>query len=335
MLAACKKPGTAVTVPDSAGRIGGIDIGNVTDCDITLGYGVVLDFIYMGHLPGSKIAPSHRVRVRGGRIGAIWVDPGSTDIVFDSVVVDNDVNGAPNRRGGAIFLAANSSSDSVNRFGFVNSMIRMLPVDAAGFQDGNAYIGDRARNVFFANNNIITAGNRNSWAFRVQGGYNFIAVDNAIRVSYHKLIRMNTYLVDYVYVKGGIWMRENTTSPVGTLNDSFQDVGGDGTDNIFIHDTEVYNRSDLPMGFGASFFPEQNGKSWEARRISWHAVDSSVISDNRLLSFENGCAPTAVCDYGIGTHTYDYDPTLNFPTNPWRNLPALPEDNPDNLTTAH
>ena len=346
LMAACQIPGTAVDVLNSAGRIGTVDIGNATDCDITLGYDVVVDLFFMGHLAGLGAAPSHRVRVRGGRIGSIAVDPGSTDIVFDSVVVDNDIRGAANRVSTAIILAQ-GGGDVVNRFGFVNSVIRMLPTlpDGAGLTSGNAYLAYNARNVIFANNNIVTAGNHNSWGFRVSGGSNFIVVDNVVRVSFHKLIRMNDDAVDYVFVKGGTWLRENTPAGIGGIafNDSITQLGDDGTDNIFVHDTEIYLLSNQPVNFGSSWAPGQAGKRWEARGISWHAVASNVISDQDLSLWQNYCSGNGIsCDYGIGTytgdgvstHTYDYDLNLNFPANPWRNLPGLPENDPDNLPPA-
>jgi len=335
ITAACQTPGTEVTVPDAAGRIGNLDIGYSSDCDITFGYGVVIDLVYVGHLPGPQVAPSRRIRVRGGRIGGIIVDPGTTDIIFDSVIVDNDVNGAANRRSIGVYLRANNVA-SVERLAFVNSVIRMLPTVNGTTTSGAAYMGDRTRDVLFANNNIVTAGNNNSWGFRLSGAHNFIVMDNVIRVSHHKLIRMNDHEVDYVFVKGGIWIREDSQSSGGpAINDSFQQLGDDGTDNIYIHDTEVYLLSPVPVGFGSTYGPGQNGNYWEAHNITWHALNDTIISDNDLTTFENTCTNSGVnCDYGIGTHTYIYNPGLTFPANPWNTLPALPEDNPDLLPPA-
>ena len=59
------------------------------------------------------------------------------------------------------------------------------------------------------------------------------------------------------------------------------------------------------------------------------------MSDQLLTNAQNGCTQGATCDYGVGTHTYDYDPNLAFPANPWRALPGLAEDDPDRLSTAN
>lgn len=336
LLAACQIPRTAVSVAASAGRIGGLDFGNVTDCDVTLAPGVIADFVYVGHLPGPTVAPAHRLRVRGGQIGSIVVDPGSTDIVFDGVTVNNAVLPPAQRSGTAIYLINSGTTGFVNRFAFVNSIIRMVAtLPSGGDSDGCAYLAGGARNVFFANDNIVTAGNRNSWGFRIGGGSNFIIIDSTVRVSFHKLIRMNDGPVDYVFVKRGTWLREATLTGGGlALNDSFAQLGDLGTDRVYIHDPAVYLLSTEPVAFGASSGPGQAGKSWEARRIAWHARSSSVISDARLSGLAAACTSGATCDYGIGTHTYDYDPGLGFPTNPWRSLPEIAEDNPDALSIA-
>jgi hypothetical protein len=318
-------------VPDAAGRLGVVDFGNVTDCDVTLGAMVVADLVYVGHLPGPQVAPAHRIRVRGGQIGHIMVDPGSSDIVFDGVVLNNAVVPPDQRSGTAIYLISNDDA-FVDRFAFVNSVLRMVATgpDASGAQDGCAYLAGGARNVFFANDNIVTAGNRNSWGFRIGGGDNFIIVDSTVRVSFHKLIRMNDGPVDYVYVKNGIWMRESTAATDGSLiNDAFAQLGDLGTDHVYIHDPEIHLLSPEPLQFGASSGPSQVGKSWEARRIAWHALSAGVISDASLTDRQNGCAAGATCDYGVGTHSYHYDPNLAFPANPWRELPAIAEDDPD------
>jgi hypothetical protein len=89
-----------------------------------------------------------------------------------------------------------------------------------------------------------------------------------------------------------------------------------------------------PVSFGAWNGPGQVGKAWEARRIAWHAVSASVISDAALGAAETNCAAGATCDYGLGTHSYAYDPGLGLPTDAWRSLPALAEDDPDALPAA-
>jgi hypothetical protein len=264
------------------------------------------------------------------------VDPGSADIVFDGVTLNNAVLPPAQRSGTAIYLL-NSGADHVERFAFVNSVLRMLPTaaDPAGNMDGCAYLAGGARNVFFANDNIVTAGNRNAWGFRIGGGDNFIIVDSTVRVSFHKLIRMNDGPVDYVYVKRGVWMRQDTLTVGGDmLNDSFAQLGDLGTDQIFIHDPEVHLLAPWPVSFGAWNGPGQVGKAWEARRIAWHAVSASVISDAALGAAETNCAAGATCDYGLGTHSYAYDPGLGLPTDAWRSLPALAEDDPDALPAA-
>lgn len=331
LLAACQVAGTAVSVPN-AGRLGSLDFGNVTDCDVTLGAQVVADFIYVGHLPGPTVAPARRLRLRGGQVGSIMVDPGSADIVFDGVVVNNALLPPASRVSTAIYLINSGTTAFVQRFAFVNGIIRMVATlpDGAGNTDGCAYLAGMARDVFFANNNIVTAGNRNAWGFRVGGGFNFIAVDNTVRVSFHKLLRMNDGPVDYVFVKGGTWMREATLTAMGmALNDSWQQLGDLGTDRVFIHDPSIYLLSAQPVGFGASFGPGQVGKSWQARRIHWHARSASVVSDATLSAFQSSCANGATCDYGIGTHQYTYDANLAFPANPWRTLPGIGDPDPD------
>lgn len=248
ILSECQTGGAIVTVPNAAGDIGVVTIGNADDCDLIFGDEVVIGRAVIGNLSGNVLAPSQRIRVRGGRFGGIHVYPGTTDIVFDSVIVDNNVNGAANRQNVGVYLRATDLA-SVERLAFVNSVIRMLPTLPSGTRtDGAAYMGDRTRNIAFANNNIVTAGNDASWGFRLNGAHNTIIMDNVTRVSFHKLIRMNGYEVDYVYVKGGIWMREDTQSSAGGFNnDSFQQLGDDGTENIYIHDTEVYLRSPTPV----------------------------------------------------------------------------------------
>ena len=331
LIAACAIPGTAVTVADAAGRIGALDLGNVTDCDITLGAAVIVDFVAVGHLPGPVVAPAHRVRLRGGQLGSIFVDPGSSDIVFDGVVINNAVMPPAERNSTAILLNGDAG-EIVNRFAFVNSIVRMVATlpNAAGDTDGCAYLAGGARNVFFANDNIVTAGNRNAWGFRISGGENQLFVDNTVRVSFHKLIRMNDGPVDYVYVRGGTWMREATLSAgLLAINDSFAQLGDLGTDHIYIHDTAIHLLSTETVGFGASFGPGQVGKLWEARRIAWHARSASVVSDEVLMNYQSFCTAGALCDYGVGTHTYAYDAAISFPADPWRALPGIAVDDPD------
>lgn len=334
---ACQMRGTAVTVPSSAGAIGTLDLGNAEDCDIQLAPEVVIGLLYLGHLPGPTVAPVHRIRVRGGQLGHVMVDPGSTDLVLDGVTINSGVMEPAARPGVAIYLINQDTTGFVDRFALVRSVLRMVATEpmGPGDTDGAAYLAGSARNIFFADNNIVTAGNRNSWGFRIGGGENFIAVDNAVRVSFHKLIRMNDGPVDYVYVRGGLWMREATLTVGGDeLNDAFAQLGDLGTDNIFIHDTAVYLLGMQPISFGASFGPGQAGKSWQARRIAWHARSEAVVSDSHLRQLEDGCVDTASCDYGLGTHSYAYDGALAFPDMPWRSLPNLAEDDPDALPTS-
>lgn len=336
LQAACQTAGTAVNVPDSAGNIGFVDIGNATDCDITFGAAVVLDGLYLGHLPGPQIAPVHRIRIRGGQIGALIVDPGSTDIALDGVVINSGVVPSVVRTTTGILLNGDAS-EFVDRVAVVNSIIRLAATnpDGNGNTDGNAYLGARARNVFFANDNVVTAGNRNAWGFRIGGGDNFLIVDSTVRVSFHKLIRMNDGPVDYVWVKGGTWMRQATPTAMGmVLNDSFAQLGDAGTDHVYIHDPVIHLLPMVPVSFGATAGQGQVGKSWEARNMQWHATSSSVVSDAILGSYASGCVAGATCDYGIGTHTYQYDPNLVLPTDAWRALPAIAIDDPDDQPTV-
>jgi hypothetical protein len=333
---ACSVKGTAVTVPDGAGRLGVVDFGHVEDCDVTLGSEVIIDLAYLGHLPGPMVAPAHRLRIRGGQIGSIMVDPGSSDLVLDGVTLNNAVLPPSSRSGTGIYLISDGDSH-VNRFAFVRSVLRMVatPPSGAGDSDGCAYLAGGAQNVLFAGNNIVTAGNRNSWGFRIGGGSNYLFVDNRVRVSFHKLIRMNDGPVDYVYVKGGTWMREATLTAGGDmLNDSFAQLGDLGTDRIFIDDPVVYLLPTTQVSFGAGNGPGQAGKSWQARRIEWHARSASVVSDAILGGYQAACAAGASCDYGLGTHRYHYDPDLRLPDQPWHELPGLAESDPDALPIA-
>jgi hypothetical protein len=326
LQAACQTLGTAVEVPSGAGRIGSLDLGNSSDCDISLGDGVIIDQLFLGHLPGPTTAPIQRVRIRGGQIGSVLVDPGSTDIVLDGVIINNAVlpPGARNTTG--IYLV-----NDVARFAVVNSIIRMIAVPATGGDtDGCAYLAGTSRDIFFANNNVVTDGNHNSWGFRISGGDNFLAVDNTVRVSFHKLVRMNDGAVDYVYIKGGTWMREATLTASGAeLNDTFQQLEDYGTDDVYVHDVAIHLQSTQPAGFGATSGPGQVGKTWEARRLHWHAADAAVISDATLTGYQAGCAAGATCDYGIGTHQYTYASPPVLPTNAWRSLPSIAVDDPD------
>ncbi len=339
LLAACQIAGTAVTVPSAAGSIGVVNLGNVEDCDITLGPDVIISFLYAGNLPGPTRSPVHRVRIRGGQLGSLFVAPQSTDLVFDGVILNNAVLPPAERAATAIYLINDDAQSDgfVNRFAMVNSIIRMVATlpNGSGDTDGSAFLGGKARNVFFANNNVVTAGNRNAWGFRFSGGQNLLVVDNTVRVAFHKLVRLNDAPVDYLYVKGGTWMREATLTAGGlAINDSFAQIGDDGADRIYVHDPIVYLLSDVVVGFGATSGPGQVGKSWEARRIGWHAHGAGVVSEAILQGYQSGCASGASCDYGLGTHTYTYDADLAFPTDAWRTLPTISDGNPDHQPIA-
>jgi hypothetical protein len=257
--------------------------------------------------------------------------------VFDGVIVNNAVVTPAQRSGTGIYLIGDTSS-YVERFAFVNSILRMVETlpDGSGNTDGCAYLAGNAHDVFFANDNIVTDGNRNSWGFRIGGGKNFIAVDDAVRVSFHKLIRMNDGPVEYVYVEGGRWMREATLTAGGlAINDSFAQLGDLGTDEVYVHDTEVHLLSPETVGFGMSNVPSQAGRRWEARRIAWFARNADVVSDAVLGAYASFCPSGAECDYGLGTHTYAYDANVAFPASPWRDLPTIANDDPDALPIAN
>jgi hypothetical protein len=331
---ACQTAGAAVNVPDGAGPFATIDLGNAVDCDITFGPNVTADMLFVGHLPGPVVAPAHRVRIRGGQFGQLLVDGGSTDLVFDGIVINNAIRPPAQRQGTAMYFI-DQNGVAANRVAVINSVVRMVATTPGPDTDGCAYLSGGSRNVFFANNNIVTAGNRNAWGFRIGGGENYIFVDNTVRVSFHKLIRMNDGPVDYVYVKGGTWLREATLTSGGqAINDSFAQLGDLGTDHIYIHDPAVHLLSSEPVGFGASFGPGQVGKTWEARRIHWHATAANVVSDATMMNAQSGCTSGAMCDYGVGTHVYTYATPPAFPANPWRSLPAIAVDDPDDYPIA-
>ncbi len=311
--AACVSGPAHVTVPDAAGRLGIANLGGYDDCDVDLGRNVELDWLVIGSLRGPMIAPVSRVRVRGGRLGGVYVEAGSTDVVLDGVIIDNTVAPEGSRQNTAIQVRA------IDRFAVVNSTIRMEAIDVGdGVRDGCAYLGAGARNVLFANDNVVTAGNRNSWGFRIGGGENYLFVDLSVRVSFHKLVRMNDEPVDYVLIRGGTWMREATRTVDGNEpNDSFAQLGST-TDHVYVQDLDVYLLPPAPVAFGMSTAAEQAGRSWEARRVHWHARSEEAVSDAWLSQAEGFCAPGATCDYGVGTHTYTYDPGLALPSSPWR-----------------
>jgi hypothetical protein len=330
----CEAGAVEVQVPSAAGAIGVVNLGNVEDCDVSLGADVVISFLVIGSLPGPQHAPSHRIRIRGGQIGSVMIVGGSSDVIFDGVAINNGAVPSNSRSGTGMNLPPGPDPDDVvERVAVVNSFIRMVAVAFGDDFDGNAFLGVRARNLLFANNNIVTGGNRNAWGFRLSGGENILLVDNAVRVSFHKLVRMNDHPVDYVYIRGGVWMREDTLTSGGLLfNDAFAQLGGSTTDRIHIHRPVVYLQPDAPAAFGASIDTVQAGRSWSVCGIDWHVFDDSAMSDARLTTLENACSNVGgLCDYGVGTHSYTYDQNLEFPVNPWRDLPGFENNDPDQL----
>lgn len=322
--AACAGGGVLVEVPAAAGALGVVNLGGVDDCDVRLDDAVVIELLVIGSLRGPMLAPVHRLRIRGGQIGGVFVAEGSTDVVLDGVTIDNGVVPSGSRTGTAIQVR------EMNRLAVVRSLIRMVPVDAGdGNRDGCAYLGVGARNVIFAGDDVVTAGNRNSWGFRIGGGENYLLVDLSVRVSFHKLVRMNDGPVDYVLIRGGTWMRERTLTAGGLeLNDSWAQLAGSTTDHVYVEDAEVYLLSGERPSFGMALVPEQAGRRWEARRIRWHALAPSVVDDGHLGTLASSCPAGASCDYGIGTHTYAYDPALTLPASPWRSGRGDPDARP-------
>lgn len=334
LLAACQVAGTAVTVPDAAGNLGTTFLGAADDCDVTLGPAVVINILYLGHVNTPAVAPVHRVRVRGGQLGQVLVDPGSTDLVLDGVIINNAVVAPIARANTAIYMIGDRTGVGavVDRFAVVNSIIRMTPAASGAASDGAAYYAQGAKNVFFANDNVVTAGDRNSWGFLIGGGKNVLLVDLVVRVAADKLVRMEDGAVDYVYVKGGTWMRALTGAGAPT-SDTFLQRDDRGADHVYLHDPAVWLVPNVETSFGASRGPGQVGKRWEVRRIAWHAPSATAISDPILTSFAAGCVAGALCDYGVGTHTYAYDAALTLPAQPWRDLPAFADDDPDHQPT--
>jgi hypothetical protein len=322
--AACAAGATHVVVPEAVGRLGTVNLGGLDDCDVELADGVVIDLLVIGSLRGPMLAPVHRVRIRGGQIGGVFVAETSTDVVLDGVTIDNGVVPSAARTGMGIQVRA------IDRFAVVRSLIRMVAVDAGGGNlDGAAYLGVGARNVIFADDDVVTAGNRNSWGFRVGGGENYLFVDLSVRVSFHKLVRMNDAPVDYVLVRAGTWMRERTLTAAGMeLNDSWAQLGGSTTDHVYIEDPDIYLMSSERVAFGMAFAPEQSGRRWEARRIHWHALAASAVDDAYVQTLVDNCPAGASCDYGVGTHTYTYDPALALPPSPWRSGRGDPDARP-------
>jgi hypothetical protein len=143
-----------------------------------------------------------------------------------------------------------------------------------------------------------------------------------VRVSFHKLVRMNDAPVDYVVVRGGTWMREATRTVDGLeLNDAFAQVGAT-LDHVHVEDTDVYLLGSTPVAYGMLNVPEQANRSWETEGLRWHARTAEAVSDTLLAEYARLCPSGATCDYGVGTNTYEYDPGLEFPSSPWR--PGVP-----------
>ena len=337
ILAACQDDGTAVEVPAAVGALEVLNLGDVRGCDVRFDPAVRMHMLVIGSLVGPVHAPVTRLRIRGGQIGSLTVMGGSSDLIFDSVTINNGIQEPARRDGTGIYMPLGGSpAKPVRRMVVVNSFIRMVPVPhESGSTQGIGMLGSRMENILFANNNIVTAGNMNSWAFRLSGASNFLIVDNTVRVSFHKLVRMNTEPVDYVFISGGTWIRQDTAGVDGQRpNDSFQQLSGSTTNNVFVRDTAVYSLPMTMMGFGMTRDAVQSGLRWEARRIQFFARDQSVISEERMERLATSeCPDGATCDYGADTHTYTYDPALRAPSNPWRDLPAFADDDPDNLPT--
>jgi len=326
VTAACQVAGTAVVIPNAAGRIPGLDLGSIDDCDISLGADVFVDCLVLGdpQAPG----PVHRVRVRGGQLGSVVVAHHSTDVVFDGVVVNSALIDPVVRSSRGVYLLGD-----VDRFAFVSSVIRMAPTMAIeASSDGNAFLAHNSRNVFFANNNIATAGNRDSSGFDIRGGQNYVIVDNSVRVSFDAFVRLAGQGEDYVYIKGGTFMREATLNAAGQeLNHSFVQNTAYGSEQVFVHDPIAYLLPAQRVSFGsAPVTSSEPAGSWQVRRITWHARSASVVSD-RIL--QDQCFFSSPCDYGLGGHTYVYDEDVVFPASPWRELPSIADGDPDHQPT--
>lgn len=334
----CRQGNVSITVPNSAGDIGVVVLAGAADCDIMLGDSVRVQSLTLCRLANSfcfesnppPLQPAQRVRIRGGQIGAVSLFHGASDVIFDRVVINNGVMPSSNRSQTAVLMS------EANRVAIVNSLIRMVPVDmGGGVFDGAGFMTENARNVMVANSNLVTAGNRNRWGFRLSGGSNWILLDNAVKVSHHKLVRLNDHDVGYVYIKGGVWMRDG---PAATnLVDSFANIGsGTRTGPVYVHDVSVHISPDGgPIIFGASANAGQINTRWEARRIHWFARHSGVVSDSVLSNLvDTHCGTDDVCDYGVGTHTYSYSAGLAMPASPWREIDGFANSNPDQLPIA-
>jgi hypothetical protein len=322
VIAACEVAGTAVIIPDAVGDIPWLDLFGIEDCDLSFGAEVFVGSLILGDPQTEN--PVHRVRVRGGQFGSVVVAHRSADVVFDGVVVNSAPVDTAVRSPRGVYLLGD-----VDRFAFVSSVIRMAPTAAAeGSTDGCAVVVNRSRNVLFANNNIATAGNRDSWGFEFRGGQNYIVVDNTVRVSFDAFVRLAGLDEDYVYIKGGTFMREATLNAANEdRSDSFVQDNAYGSAHVFVHDPAVYLLSAEPVRFGsAPGTSSEPGDSWQVRRIRWHARADDVVSDDILL---DQCYFDPPCDYGLGTHTYVYDDEVAFPANPWRALPSIADANPD------
>lgn len=337
LVSQCTQGNVAITVPDSADDIGSVVFNGVHDCDITLGPNVRIQNLMLCRLTSTycfdNSAPTlqvtQRVRVRGGQLGAVAASYNASDIVLDGVIINNGIMPSNSRNHLAVNLV------DANRVAIVNSLIRLVPKDmGSGVFDGTGFLAVRTRNVLVANNNMVTAGNRNSWAFRLGGGANWIITDNTVRVSHHKLVRINDADVDYVYIKGGVWMRDG--DPTEILVDSFANIGSNtNTDHVYVHDATVYLSpagGQVIFGAGGTASDNQVNGLWEARRIHWIARHANVVSDAVLTNLANGyCGADDNCDYGIGTHTYTYDSGLTLPTNAWRTISGFASSDPDQL----
>jgi hypothetical protein len=311
----------------------------VDDCDLSLGAAVVIDLLYLGHLPGPTRAPSHRIRVRGGQLGAVVVDPQST-------------RSGPRRRGHQqrrrAAGAARERGDLPDRRPGARRRLRRA---VRGDQLDHPHGRDRARRRRQPRRLRLPGRRRPRRVLRQQqhrhrrqpqlmGLPPERRRQRALRRQHRAGVvpqddPHERRPVDYVYVKGGTWMREATLTAGGlAINDSWAQLGDLGTDHVYLHDPTVWLASSEPVVFGASPGPGQAGKRWEARRIAWHARSAAVVSDAHLQGLADTCAASATCDYGFGTHRYTYDPALTLPTTAWRDLPTIALDDPDQQPIA-
>ena len=318
-------PGTKVIVPNSAGNVGSLWLGGVTDCELEMGLSVVVSQIVMGRTSGAVDDPTVRMKVTGGNIGYLRLYYDCTDIIMDGCIFENDQGFGVSGQTEMFRFANSSASSYLNRFLVINSMCKLFADPQASFN-----LGAFARNVMWANSNFSNSGNTvNAWGWRLGGATNWAWLDCAALVASHKMVRTDSDPVTNLFIDGGTWMREDSTNP-----DAWAQIINSPVTGVTIQNLDCWfaesGTDAIRVGFGSG----SNNGTWTMRDINFYATNSSVVS-NAVLNSAEGAAGSGTPDYGgsSGTHTYTYNVPTTLPNDQWRNLPDLPNNgNPEALS---